>query len=404
MTKRPFKISDLVQKKDGDTVTLPTDGRPYLFACCGSEAGGCDLVHSLYTSVDDAGKVTMQVYREDEMTQGLRDSRASERADDIATDALLTSDVVIDHDSGRVLFQVLGDVGSDAAANHKIFTTDSAPAPRKVHKMRATRRPRYLRAGDHKEVRDSEALDESGLLRDGYGIRFSMTDAETSRAGRTAAVDTAKIDEAKRITQAVVATQLAMMQGDGSREHPYILGTQFSDAELARHKPGYRFSDDTVTTEEEHHQTRRKRRTVYRDPQGREQGTAETADAMNATEQAYSEMLDDLQNGWKKPPVNFDATATASRRPEKNAVGRALEMVPPRGGYFPASAGVGSTCNVDGVAGTLQPAGVEGQLYCRPSAPIGATRVDSMTAEQAAPLRDAAYQEMCAQLRDAWRG
>jgi hypothetical protein len=151
----------LEPKKDGAIVTLPTDGTPYLFACCGSEQGGCNLVHRLYASVDSDGDVSLQVFRDEGWTKMLRDSRRRET------------------EPSRPIFEIL----------------DGAPAPRKVHQMSARR---YLRriGGQNREVLDSEALDENGLLRDGYGIRVSLMDAQASRGTS----DDARIDEAKRIT------------------------------------------------------------------------------------------------------------------------------------------------------------------------------------------------------------
>jgi hypothetical protein len=337
----------LEPKKDGAIVTLPTDGTPYLFACCGSEQGGCNLVHRLYASVDSDGDVSLQVFRDEGWTKKLRDSRRRET------------------EPSRPIFDIL----------------DGAPAPRKVHQMSARR---YLRriGGQNREVLDSEALDENGLLRDGYGIRVSLMDAQASRGTS----DDARIDEAKRITQAT-------MRGTGTSDDPYIINTSAGDI-FADHKLGWRTDDG-----------KRRRKTIYRDRLGRETGSSESNDSLNPTEVAYSEMLDDLQNAWRTDASGY------SNVPGENAVGRALEMVPPRGGYYPASAGVGSTCNVDGRAGSLQPAG-NGQLYCRPLPPIGATRADaagdsvprSMTAEEAQSLRDAAWREYVEQTQNAWKG
>jgi hypothetical protein len=212
----------------------------------------------------------------------------------------------------------------------------------------------------------------------------------------------ARIDEAKRVTEAVVATQLAMMQGDGSREHPYIIGAQFSDAELARHKPGYRFADDTTTheTEESHHTTRRRRKTVFRDPLGREAGRSESNDALLAGltpgQAAPTLWMDTVSNAWRTDDARVIPTSSA------------------KGDRWPSSAGEGNPCMTNGRPGTLVKSEDGTCLECN-VVPIQATRsgaslpnvprsrLDSMSAADAARINDAAYEQYVNELRDAWR-
>jgi hypothetical protein len=363
--------SGFIQKRDGNGFILKPGSRvPYRFCCCGdsdanSVHGGCYLTHDLYGEINDDGEIEITVYVNNQVT---------ERARAVADAAHSFTSAPI--------FQIL----------------DSAPpAPRKAQQMRtSTRRRRIL-----DENRD--ALDENGILKDGHSIRVSMMDAEASRGARRFTItDSDKIAEAIAITKAA-------MKGTGTAADPYIINTgatQFSDAQLALHKPGYRyrFNDDTVTTEEEHHHTRRKRKTIYRDSEGREAGTAETGDAINETEKAYSEMLDHLHNGWKTPPAT-DAGVGYAANGYEGMPTRAIPTMP--AGAYPLSAGEGNLCSKDGSPGRLKRVGE--WLVCE-TTPVGATRadsaprVDSMSAEEAQPIRDQAYEQYVNEIRNAWRG
>jgi hypothetical protein len=240
------------------------------------------------------------------------------------------------------------------------------------------------RRQERRRLRDANSpLDEHGVLKDGHTLRVSLMDATAAR-GRSPAAGTAN-DRARQITEAVVATQLALMKGDGSRENPFIIGrAQLSDAEAALHRPGFR--NDTTTEEEEH--THRRRKVTYKDPLGRETGSSETDDALaglSPSERARAERMIADSNAWRG-----DATL-----PNQGAATRALQEVPSPGGRFPPEA-EGQSCDLDGRRGIVKNA-------CHPLPAIGPTRADSMIAAEAQPARDQAYQSYLDDLHSAWR-
>jgi hypothetical protein len=382
---------------DSDTVVkLPLSpdlrsGPFFGMVCC-----DCNLYHRFYFKLKD-GQVYMRGDRDDKQTELLRSEDAKFTKD---------GDVVLNSD-GSVLFQVLGDVGSDAATHHELFTDSSAPA-RKAPTMRTEGRRRQRQL----DALNADCFDADGVMRDGavYRVPMHMRDSTVRAGGRNdrLVTDTAKIDEAIDITKRA-------MQSDGS---------QISDAELRMHRPGYRLAADS---DDDDDRRRRRRKTVERDPMGREKATfEEDAHAgLSPGTAARALWMDEMSNAWRTPPVTLDAGVGYSNSdpPGTGMPTRSLEMVPPRGGYYPASAGVGSSCMIDGQSGSLQPAG-NGQLYCRPLPAIGATRsgrsagdaqrpvtggngVDpprSMTAEDAAAINGEAYAAMVAELNTAWRG
>jgi hypothetical protein len=110
---------------------------------------------------------------------------------------------------------------------------------------------------------------------------------------------------------------------------------------------------------------------------------------------ARSEMIDHVTQQWRTQ----DAAA--------------VENLP--FGRYPISAGEGNPCTINGEIGTLQREG--DYLVCR-ATPIGPTRsgesagdavltsraaLDAISVEQGQAIKDAAYNEMCAELRDAWK-
>jgi hypothetical protein len=355
------------QQEDGAVVRI-TPGRRFGFACCGETEDGCNLVHDLYFRVNDDGSIAMQVFRNEDETTRLRaladtTSRRERRREERATRRAVRD-------------------------NEMLFVSDSAD--RKDHHM--TRQER-------RRLRDENSpLDENGILKDGHVLRVSMLDAERSRAGRFSAVDTTKVEQARQITEAVLATREAM--GDA----PLIITTslgdrQFTDADAAMHRPGYRLTDGSTTTEEEHHVTHRRRKTVYRDPSGREAGTSES-DAMNDTERAFKEMLDYNANAYKgDAAVNNQGAST-----------RAIPASSATGDRWPLSAGAGNPCMTNGAPGVLVPSADGTCLVCS-VAPLQATRADatgaapprSMTAADAAAITGQAWREYVTEVENAWR-
>jgi hypothetical protein len=340
--------SGFIQKRDGDGFVLKPGARtPYRFCCCGDSAanavhGGCyHLVHDFYGKINDDGEIEITVYGNDEAT-----TRARTMADAAHS---FTSPPI---------FQIL----------------DSAPpAPRKAPPMRTSTRRRRIRD----ENRD--AFDENGILRDGHSIRVSLMDAEASRGARFTVTDTDKIAEAVRITQAA-------MKGDGSRENPYVITTSANDDIFADHKPGWRTDDG-----------KRRRKTVERDPLGREKASFEE-DALSPGEIARREWITDTENAWKN-----DASQYSSADPQTGMATRAIPTTSASGDRWPLSAGEGSVCMSNGRPGKLVKSDDGSSLVCAVE-PIKATRADSMTAEEAQPVRDAAYRQYVEQMQNAWKG
>jgi len=122
-----------------------------------------------------------------------------------------------------------------------------------------------------------------------------------------------------------------------------------TDAQLAMHKPGYRFSTG--------------------------------ASALHAKLRAYDEGVREMCNAWRK-----------------------CDASPP--GAYPLSAGEGTACTINGAPGTLQRRG--DWLACVPDNDRidfdAASTVPRMTDEASAQaIRDAAYLRMCNELINAWR-
>jgi hypothetical protein len=387
MTKPRFRFE---HKKNGDHFVLKPGSRTaYRFVCCGVDAP-CNLTHDLYGQIDDAGNIKVTVFRNDEITDAL-----------VAEEALFDSNAVVDQD-GKIIFQIIGDVGSEAVTNHRMFM-DSAPAPRKVSNMRTEDRRRQRQL----DALNADCFDADGVMRDGavyrvpLHLRDSISTRDSRRERRRSFIDSLQVANTDKVAEARAVTAAFVTQ-EVMRNDPHLLASTFSDAELAAHRPGYRFADGSTTTEEEHHVTHRRRKTVYRDPLGREAGSSESNDSRNETEVAYAEMLDHMNNAWRTPPANFDA---ASMAPE--AVGmptRSLRSIPPPGGYWPLEA-EGQVCDLNGVQGTVVREG--DHCVCKPKAALRATRADavppSMTQDQASKITSAAYDEMLADLHSAWR-
>jgi hypothetical protein len=115
-------------------------------------------------------------------------------------------------------------------------------------------------------------------------------------------------------------------------------------------------------------------------------------DALSPGEIARREWINDTANAWRTDDA------------------RALRMTPPPGGYYPKEAGVGTTCNLNGEAGVLQPdPDGTGFLVCKVISRIGPTRADAapprtMSAEDAQLVRDQAWREYVGQTQNALRG
>jgi hypothetical protein len=353
--KRPVEYPVI---RDGQPFLLPKNGGSYEMICC-----DCQLAHKIFNEITRDG-VQLRVYRDETETQRLRQLR-----------------------DGR-------------------FTADSASSPSGPGKVQTMRTRRRYRDDNADAWEDTIGLDgkPTKILKDGRTARFNFFDAQSSRDANNA-----------RIAEAIKVTEAAII----------LSGSQFTDAQLAAHRPGFRYADangdNTYSQgnapggklpddEWERHERRRRRskRWVERDPMGRlsgeisEEENDHALDGLTPSELARAEMIMDTSNAWRNPvdqiPVQDDL----------------LKTVPPRGGFWPLSTGIGTPCDRDGERGTLQldPEG-SGFLVCQVAQRVAPTRsgtskpslpgTDSMTAEAAQPIRDQAYQTYLDELHSAWR-
>jgi hypothetical protein len=364
--KRPVEYPVI---RDGQPVLLPKNGGSYEMICC-----DCQLAHKIFNEITRDG-VQLRVYRDETETQRLRQLR-----------------------DGR-------------------FTADSASSPSGPGKVNTMTRSRSRRRVEDDDSIFETVYDEDGtshrIIRDGATLRVPMSMRDSRRDSRRSFVralqadaeNTAKIDEAKRIT-AVAMTKEAM-QGDGSPSNPYIINTSANDG-LWLHKPGFRMLDSNgdpnpgpglgAGNDPWDRPRRRRRKAQLGDPEGREAGSIseEENDSLSPSEVARREWINDTSNAWRIDDA------------------RALRMTPPPGGYYPVEAGVGNACMLNDEAGMLQtdPDG-SGFLVCKVISRVGPTRSGksagdsvppTMTAEDAAKINGAAYDAMVAELHDAWRG
>jgi len=237
---------------------------------------------------------------------------------------------------------------------------------------------------------------------------------------------------------------------------PGSLASQFySDGtRKPRRKPRDEYGDPDFDEFEEDG-ARRRRRVQTRDPQGREAGTFEEEDRAFAdhrpgfrqvtaadrakVDDAYLEMCRDLCDAWKTPdqravdharstadacPAGVDPRAwaynqmvrdlTDAWRPDPAKEGAAAPKILPVDA-MPKHIGTvkaGDACMVDGADGVYVDGG-DGNLYClprpmpttrtAPTSPIDAMPARYMSASDAQPIRDRAYQEYVDHVCNAWK-
>jgi hypothetical protein len=268
----------------------------------------------------------------------------------------------------------------DVAREPEIFLADSEVKP-----MRNSRR-RFNDDSDFETVYDEFSGEYKKILRDGHSLYVSLEMKDALRRDDQAARD-AKIAEAIAVTKAA-------MQGDGSRENPYVITTSANDTSWL-HRPGYRLAADG----DDDDPPRRRRKTVERDPSGREKASFEEDAALSPGEIARREWINDTSNAWR----GADASQYSSADPQTGMATRAVPASSASGDRWPLSAGEGSVCMSNGRPGKLVKSDDGSSLVCAVE-PIKATRADSMTAEEAQPVRDAAYREYVEQMQNAWRG
>ncbi len=397
MPHRKKNAAGYTEHLDGDTFTLvPGAHRPYRFACCGEDGGGCHLVHDFYGRVTEDGRIEVAVYRNEAETDRVRSIADRER-----------------QEVSRPLFQVLGDVSPAAPrpVEHRFFT-DSEVKP-----MRTRSRRRFI------DDINRDAFDENGVLRDGATARFpTMTrDSQPTRTTDAAA----RIAEAIAVTKAAIDTEAAMALGD----------KRFSNTEALLHRPGFRLLADSngdpgvgpglnAGSADEwagHYLRERHARAQLRDPMGRlaDEVDEETKDSVSPGERARALRMIADSNAWRSDfdqlpdGIYFDGTRFVDADDPDEVQDDLLKAVPPPGGYWPLSAGIGSPCDRDGERGALQldPEG-SGFLVCVVNSRVGPTRSGaskgdsvptSMSAEDAARINGEAYREYLDQLYNAWR-
>jgi hypothetical protein len=348
----------------GDVVELPLDA-PYFQQWC-----DCGLVHRLGTEITDDGRVELTVHRDDRETERARGNP-----------------------SGAKQFT------ADAQLAKETFMLDSAMEAR-VAARRAARRARRL-------ARDAD------IIPDGTSIRVPLT-----------LMDQAMYDSLR---------ERYPPRSDSGRQE-----SETHDQIMASISPEVRKLFDSTPMEkwpELIDAARRRKKVVERDPLGRETGEFTEEDTRRVldrgttaittldgvgnvtsdpyamcrpgyrfadrsiSEQAYAEHVRDLQDAWRD-----DATPKEGTQTPKG-------IWPPGG--VPKNIGIveGSHCTIDGRGGTWQ---AEGEfLFCRPSGPlVQPTRADAMPAappsrfmtnDEAQPIKDRAYEQMCADLQNAWK-
>lgn len=342
------------QIADGDTVILPQD-RPYRMACCGEDAGGCNLVHDLLASITSDGEIALQVFRNDRETR--RQRRIADRQ---AADAV-----------------------------SPLFITDSQQ--RNVPMTRSRRRAQR----DHADiVPDGTVLRVPLTMMDGAFVndlrqRFPPTrDAAVTshraarRAARQAASSASTVDDAKRITEVALLTQQVMAR-DGF----------ITDDEAAAHRPGFRFADQVADPSKRRKSTVNVAHTA-RGHTVEVSTTEESNDAMSARDAYILEMCD----AWR---VKDDGVEVAPWSKTQAVPNR------PQGAWGPSgfAAKAGDPCTSNGAPGVLSEKG--GWLYCDLT-PLGPTRVtptntgaDGVTGDRS--LQDAAWREMVESQQNAWK-
>jgi hypothetical protein len=174
---------------------------------------------------------------------------------------------------------------------------------------------------DQRFIADDDDFDPvTGLLKDGHSIRVRMTMMDGRKR-----LDTADVIAARKVTEAVLATQAAM-QCDGF----------ITDAVAALHRPGYRFADQSLEASfgtgyrdpgpggdlPPLGTSRRRPRRKQLDPQGTitETESSEAGDAaMSDAERAWRDCVQATATAWMpkdvKPPTGAGAPALTQMQP-----------------------------------------------------------------------------------------
>jgi hypothetical protein len=340
------------QVNDGDVVELPLD-RVYHQQCCNPD---CGLVHDLHTSIDDAGRVFLTVFRNNAETARLRALDGIEPLPQQTSSRRRRRREYAPIDDTKHTFEILGD-----APSTPIFMNDGKASTMRTMTMDDERR--------RVEEENRRQLGPDGIIKDGgrYRVPLFLKDAapiitttatlsrQERRAARqaAAALDAVKTvtvvtaEDARRVTEAKIATEKMIAR----------------DAEdyLNSHRPGWRGSTDAVN--------------------------------FTASDAAYNERKLADSEAWRRQDAAY--------RPDlqTGAPTRALASTPPVGAYAQAGfdAKAGDPCAFEG-----SPVGKlverDGWLFCE----ISGTSGDAVfTGDRAA--QDQAWHELQQRTQDAWR-
>jgi hypothetical protein len=289
-----------------------------------------------------------------------------------------------------------------------------------------------------------DAFDENGIIRDGYRVRIPLQMMDSRPAPRSAPI---VIETGLRGTRYDLNREfywdgspkrprrksrpnyddpdadddevIEELDADG-RLHRYTargpMGRTEStyreeDHALRDRQPGYRShhvtAADRARVNDAYNEMVSDLQTAWMTPERKAQHIADTrrmvADAargIDARDAAYAEMCNDLVNQWRpKDSGDYRPAAEGAQAPRGIWP---LGAVPK---HINANIKAGDPCFQNGASGTYVDGG-DGFLYCRVD-PMPTTRADAvprtMTVDQAQAIRDQAYQEYCQYISSAWK-
>jgi hypothetical protein len=179
--------------------------------------------------------------------------------------------------------------------------------------------------------------DDDRIVRDGEAVRVPLVMMDSTQR--------AVVADARR--RVVVRDPLGRVTGYAEEEEQ--ADAAFSDAALALHRPGYRYTTDATVNDD-------------------------------AAVEAYRRYVADQRNAWSKRDA------------------------PPPPGACPRSAGKGNPCTINGAPGVLVESDDGQSLVCKPvsradAAPAGPV-FDVVEGQR---IKDAAWRQMVDEQREAWR-
>jgi hypothetical protein len=150
----------------------------------------------------------------------------------------------------------------------------------------------------------------------------------------------------------------------------------------------------------------RRRKVVERDPMGRVRSTFAEEEEEGADAMTTDAQLALHRPGYRTSTrVNDDAAVEAYRQyvADQASAWKKHNAQPPPGAY-PLSAGVGTACTINGAPGVLVESDDGQCLVCKPAArQDGAPTGPVFDAAEGQRIKDAAWQQMVDEQREAWR-